>query len=197
MRGYLSFILVLVSLQLVFSLLEVKSASESTDLSKAISVERTYSVQMNVKECILEAARQGASEGFAAYDASHDIRLCRHCPDSYCSPVPAAPNRCDPLLCEQCFREGEARAEAERQALSMIDLLRTHQFDSDFLITIGGAELEAFTKADVTAKNSYALDYLRLRGDLSIRLESEKLGLSAVAKIPRGVVIEYESSGDG
>jgi hypothetical protein len=196
MRGYLSFILVLVSLQLVFSFLDVKSASESTDLSKALSVERTYSVHMNVKESVLEAARQGAREGFAAYDVSHDIRLCRHCPDAYCSVVPAAPNRCDLLLCEQCFREHEARAEAEKQALSTIGLLRSHQFDSDFWVTIGGAEIEAFTKTDVTAKNSYALDYLRLREDLPIRMESEKLGLSAAAKIPRGVVIEYESPGD-
>ena len=197
MRGYLSFILVLVSLQLVFSLLEIKSATDSFDLSKALSVERAYSVQMNVKECVLEAARQGAHEGFAVYDASHDIKFCRHCPDSYCSPVPEAPNRCDSALCSQCFREDDARAEAERHALSNMGMLLDHQFDSDFIVTIMDAKMEAFTKPGLTARNGYALGYLRFREDLGIGLESAKFNLSADAEIPRGVVIEYESTGNG
>jgi len=197
MRGYLSFVLVLVSLQLVFSLLDVKDASDSSDLSKALSVERAYSLHMNVKECILEAARQGAQEGFAVYDASHDIKLCKHCLDAYCSPIPSALNHCDPFLCNQCFREDEARAEAERYALSKIALLRSHQFDSDFRVIILNENVEVFTTADGTAKNGYALDYLRFREDLGIGLESAKFNLSADAEIPRGVVIEYESTGNG
>jgi len=196
MRGYLSFILVLVSLQLILSLLEVKEASDSADLSKALSVERAYSLHMNVKECIMESARQGAQEGFTAYDNSHDIKLCRHCPDAYCSPIPSASNHCDSLLCSQCFREEEARAEAEQYALSRIDLLRSHQFDFDFKVTILDVRIEVFTKADGMAKNGYALDYLRFREDLGIRLGSEKLDLSADAEIPRGVVVEYESTGN-
>lgn len=196
MRGYLSFVLVLVSLLLVLSLLEVREASDSSDLSKALSVERAYSVHMNVKECILEAARQGAWEGFAAYDASHDIRLCKHCLDAYCSPMPAASNRCDAVLCNRCFREDEARTEAEQQAHSRINLLRSHQFDSDFAVAIMDEEIEAFTKAEGAAKNGYVLDYLRFRQDLGIALGSGKLDVSAHAEIPRGVVIRYESTGN-
>ncbi len=196
MRGYLSFILALASLLLVFSLLEARAASHSADLSKAISVQRAYSAQMNMKECILEAARQGALEGFAAYDASHDTRLCRHCPDAYCSLLPTAPNHCDSHLCSRCFREYEARAEAERYAHSMINLLHSHQFDSDFSIEILGGRIEAFTKSDTAARNGYALDFLRFKESLGISMESAKLGLSADGEIPEGVTVTYESTGN-
>jgi hypothetical protein len=197
MRGYLSFVLVMVSLLLVFSLLDAREASLSTDLSKAISVERVYSLQMNVKECILEAARQGADEGFKAYDATHDIKKCIHCPDSFCSSNPRAKNRCDPGLCTQCFHEGEARGEAKKYAEARIGLLGIHDFDPDFTVTLWDAEVELLTQPDPTAKNGFSPDYTRFKKNLRISLVSDKLGISADARIPRGVVIYHEGAGNG
>lgn len=194
MRGYLSFVLVLLCLLILLSLLQAREASMHIDLSKAVMVERAYSISMNIKECVLEAARAGAADGFAAYDHSHDVRLCRHCADSYCSIIPIAVNRCDQALCSQCFREQEARAEAESGALSRMALLGPHAFDSDFSIGLSFPGLRAITRADVSGKNGYALDSLIFEDEVRISAESTKLGISAESKIPRGVVIAYEGA---
>ena len=92
MRGYLSFILVFIAVLLLLALLRLHDAAHSTDLSKAVAAERTYAVQMNVKESVVESARRGALAGFSDYDATHDIKLCKHCPDSYCSAIPGSTN---------------------------------------------------------------------------------------------------------
>lgn len=196
MRGYLSFVLVLASVVLVFTLLEINMVSKSFDLSKAISVERAYGLQMNVKESILESARQGARDGFNTYDFTHDIKLCKHCPDSFClPPTPPLPtNYCDPLLCAQCFRESEARMESERYAVSNITTLGHHHFDSDFRVFISQPTLKAFTTNNSMAKNGFSLDYLIFDDDLRIDLVSDDFDLSAAAKIPEGVIINESTS---
>jgi hypothetical protein len=193
MKGYLSFVLVFVSSLLILSLLSMSQAAGSVNLSKAVVVERTYGIQMNVKENLFEAARQGAMEGFADYDAAKDIRLCRHCPDHSCSPPadPPPPNICDASLCSRCFREDEARAEAEKGALSNISSLRSHVFDPDFEVQVGQPAFEVFLRSDPLARNGFALDFGRFRDPLGISVASKKLGISSRSEIPSGMVISY------
>lgn len=188
MRAYISFVLVFLSLALLLSLLSMAQAADSVDLSKAVAVSRAYGVQMNVKESVVEAAGQGAREGFAAYDASHDVGLCRHCGDHFCDPLPSSPNFCSAQLCVACFREDEAREEAAGTAVSRTDALRGHAFDGDFSVALGTVDFEVFLKADGTAKNGYALDYGRFRKDVGMTLASGKLGVTAAGKIPAGTV---------
>ena len=61
---------------LLLSLVELNLNSKTHNLSNAINAERFYRVQMNVKEVIIEAARQGAREGFQMYDSTHQISAC-------------------------------------------------------------------------------------------------------------------------
>ena len=194
MRGYLSFVLVLASLILVFTLLELSLASNSVDLSKAISAERAYGVQMNVKESIIESAKQGALEGFNTYDSSHDLSLCKHCHDFFCAPqeLLPPPNVCDQSLCERCFRESDARIEAEKGAILRVVGLANHNFDNDFDIFISPAVIDSFTAADPASKNGFSLSSLRFKDDLHLRFISKKFGLSTNATVPEGFVISYE-----
>ncbi len=185
MRAYLSFVLVLLSLVLVFSLLELNLHSRSP---KALLVERSYSRSMNVKENVLESLRQGAEEGFADYDTHHELEKCIHCPICH-------PDVCDPVKCMECFREHEAREQARQYALSRLDKLRSHVFDLDFEISIGDAEIDVFTYARPLAKNGFGLHSVRVRDDIVITIGSERFSLAGRAKIPGGVIIE--SAGDG
>ena len=185
MRAYLSFVLVLLSLTLVFSLLELNLHSHSP---KALLVERSYSLSMNVKENILESLRQGAEEGFVDYNEKHELEKCIHCPICH-------PDVCDPVRCMECFREHEAREQARLCALSRLDGLRGHVFDPDFDISIGDAEIDVFTYAQPLAKNGFGLHSVRIKKDITIRLGSEKFGMTGEARVPGGVSIE--SAGDG
>ncbi|MBU0591996.1 hypothetical protein KKF81_04545 [Candidatus Micrarchaeota archaeon] len=189
MRGYLSFLVVFVSLIIIFSLIQLSIAVNNSDFSKSIVISRTYSLQMNAKELILESARLGATDGFFVYDSSHDIKNCGHCPDAGCSPDPRAPNRCDTRMCDSCFRESDARKEAENYATAQLDSLKSYTFDPDFYVSISIPVVQAFTKFDPLAKNSHSLDYIRFVGDVRIAIESEKFDISAKAHIPKGMVI--------
>ncbi len=184
MRGYLSFILVFIAVLLLLSLLRLHDASYSTDLSKAVAAERTYAVQMNAKESVIEAARQGALGGFSDYDATHDIRLCRHCPDSFCSAIPGSANQCDNTKCMACFREADARAGAIDRALSGVRSLNSHVFDSDFEVRIGDPAMEVFLEADPAAKNGFRLGSARFTKEFLVSVDSKKFAISSTTKMP-------------
>ena len=191
MRGYLSFVLAFLSLALLLSLLLLSQAADSTDLSRAIAVSRTYGVLMNMKEAVLEAARLGGEEGFASYDDSHSIASCLSCPDHFCDPLPAAPNGCDAAVCAMCFREDEARRAAEKEALAKTGMLAGCGFDDGFNSTVEDAEFEVFLKAANGTKNGYALDYGRFRKLVAVRASSRALDVAADGAIPAGLVIGY------
>jgi len=178
------------------SLILVVQESASLDLSKAVQIERTYGLQMNVKESIIESARQGALEGFSGYDASHDVSLCRHCPDNLCIPPnpldPIPPNICDPARCEKCFREKEARKESEDGAIARLNNLKSHEFDPDFFVSIRDAEVESFLKSDPLSKNGFALDFFRFKNQCAFSVNSEKFSIESYATIPKGLVIFYD-----
>jgi hypothetical protein len=187
LRGYLSFILVLASLVLAFSLLDVHLALKSINFSKAVAVERTYGLQLNVKEAVAESARQGALDGFSAYDRAHDASSCRACLDHGCALM--MPPACDGMKCAACFREDDARRAAEHEAEGKVAALSSHVFDDDFSVLISGFAPEARLRADRDAKNGFALDTVRLGEKLEIILQSQKFGISANATLPQGMVV--------
>ena len=186
MRGYLSFVLVFLSIVLVLSMLNLHIQNKS---SRALMIERTYSTSMNVKESIIESIDQGAMQGFQQYDLSHDVLLCRHCPDNYCSPEPMALNQCDPELCEQCFRADDAKTSAEYQALLNYEKLNFHDFDPDYDVSISKPELKVFLEQDPLSKNGYSYGSFRLDKDIGIILDG--FGMVSSAKIPRGVIHDH------
>jgi hypothetical protein len=69
LKGYFTFLIVFAAFALLLSLVQLNLNSKSHDTSTAIWTERFYRVQMNVKEVIVEAAREGAADGFDAYCA--------------------------------------------------------------------------------------------------------------------------------
>lgn len=184
MRGYFSFILVFVSLLLVLTL---SSVNLQTDFSKAISIERTYGVSMNVKEVIIETLKYGANEGFGQYTSSHDIALCRHCTDHFCTYDRDFPNYCDDFLCSKCFRESDARLAAMDQAKVKISSLKNHQFDPDFTISIQDPQITIFLYPDHLAKNGFSLDSIRFEQDDFIIINSKFLSTNST--LPKDLVI--------
>ncbi len=67
MKGYFTFLIVFAAFALLLSLVQLNLNSKSHDTSTAIWTERFYRVQMNVKEVLIEASREGAEEGFNNY----------------------------------------------------------------------------------------------------------------------------------
>jgi hypothetical protein len=188
MRGYLSFVLALLSLLVLLQLSQAQLSAQDFSLSKAITVQRAYSLQMNVKECMLASARQGAMEGFRHYDATHEVSLCKHCADHFCAPLSPV-NGCDPMLCSRCFREDEARAEARQEALGRLSGLRSHLFDTDFDLSIGQVRLSAHLNHSEVSKNGYSLSHIRFDDDAGISFASRVLGIRGEAGIPGGCVV--------
>jgi hypothetical protein len=198
MRGYLSFVIVLVSSVLLLSLILLLSRARASDLSQAVALERAYGLEMNAKECAIESIRQGATIGFGAYDASHDLGDCSHCDDHFCIPPtpadPLPPNRCDALLCSNCFREQDARSAAANGALAGLVILRGNRFDEDYNASFGDAfpdDFDVFLAPDASAGNGLCIGGVRLREDLFIRVQSDKLDASLKSRLPKGTVIAH------
>jgi len=80
LKGYFGFLVVFAAFALLLSLVEFNLNSKSHDLSSAITSEKLYGIQMNVKEVIIEAAREGAKEGFNNYvngpPSPHSVAAC-------------------------------------------------------------------------------------------------------------------------
>lgn len=186
MRGYVSFVLVFLASAIALSSYSLLS-SGFPDISKAICAERAYGLQMNIKETALESVREGALEGFADYDVSHDVRSCVHCPGA-CLPPPS-PNHCDPALCMGCFREDEARLSAALGAQARLASLHQHGFDGSFSIILGQPHLDVFLKPDPLSRNGFSVDYAILRSPLKISVRSDSMEISAASELPEGMVI--------
>lgn len=163
---------------LLFSAMQFNSFSAKRSLVE----ERSYLVSMNAKETVLESIRQGALDGFRQYDSTHWIEMCMHCP-------PCHPDLCDPGKCQSCFRESEAMQSAQGAALLKLGALRSHDFDSDFSLSIGSADITAFSRAEPLSENGFALDSVRLNHDLEIGISSAKFGAGGSARIPGGLIV--------
>jgi hypothetical protein len=199
MKGYVSFILVLLASLALLDLLSLYSSSSETDLSQAVAAERIYGIEMNVKEALIASVRIGAKEGFDEYDKGHDIKNCRHCPDHFCAlSIPANPlpvNFCDNLLCGGCFRESGARNSAMMGAQNRLEALKSHTFDQDFNISFHPAEIEILLRPDPFSKNGYSLDFARFRSSCGFTVSSEKFQTERKAKIPGGFIVESPGLG--
>lgn len=200
MRGYVSFVLVFISSLILLSSLALLNAARSADLSGAVEAARAGGISMNVRECVVESVRQGASSGFLMYDASHDITLCRHCMDNSCVPPnPAYPNPvnwCDATLCGQCFRSSEARSAAETGAGAALLALRPDSFDDEYSVEIGGADFEANLMAAPQSRNGIHLESMLLRNDVVFTLESAERGFRGESVMGSGMVVRIGNAID-
>jgi hypothetical protein len=193
MKGYLSFVLASVSLALILSLLSLLAASKPGSLADAISVERTYGVQMNAKECIIGTVRQWGQKGFGEYALHHSVESCRFCPDHFCTPwsppAPSPGNPCIPQLCSACFRESEARAFSENAVSIGLGSIPQDAFDPEYLVVLSHGPPEAFLSPDPAKPGGFHLDSIRFRQDILVHAESLKLGAESDASLPSGMVV--------
>jgi hypothetical protein len=190
MKGYLSFVLAFLCLMLIIALLSIVQASTQYDFSRAIAAQRAYGVGMNAKEAITEGIRNGARTGFEAYDATHLLVACMHCPDHFCA-IPPAPNFCNEELCSLCFREDGARKAAESGINDSLAALMVHGFDPDFNVSIIGGSPEVSLAPDLKRPGKYIPDSIRLRERMGISVACEKLGIWSETGIPAGMVVRY------
>ena len=109
MRGYFSFILVFASVLLLLNLFH--SFSDLNDnYSKEIAIEKAYQLQLNAKEAIMEAARQGARQGLIEYTLLHAI--------------------------EGDYSLEDARDAARKKAFERISTLHGWEFEPEFEVKI-------------------------------------------------------------
>ncbi|MFA6530711.1 MAG: hypothetical protein WCT31_03185 [Candidatus Micrarchaeia archaeon] len=105
MKGYFAFVLVFISVILVLNSFENYALSANQSQAKQISIERAYQLQLNAKEAMLEAARNGALFGFEEYLLTH---------------------------LEGDFNFKEAREAARKKAFEYVSKLDGWEFDPDF-----------------------------------------------------------------
>ncbi|MCI0503840.1 hypothetical protein L0Y65_03955 [Candidatus Micrarchaeota archaeon] len=202
MRGYISFVLVFLCAILLLSAIPLLSQARSYDLSDAVLIERAYGLQMNAKECALEAVRQGAVAGFAGYDLSHDLGSCIHCADHFCAPPtpadPSPPNICDPARCRRCFREKEARNAAGAGAAQGLSRIRVQAYGDAAAEygDLGPDCLMAYLVPDAWAKSGLRVGSVRFCDDLPVRVRLEDGGVSISGNIPKGTVVHHGPGGD-
>jgi hypothetical protein len=120
MKGYLSFLLVFVSVFMILTLIEVSQLPSQISFSKAIAAERVYQVQMNAKEVALESVRHGGISAFKLYNETHKSEICK-------TQSPNHPN---------CFRSEEAIIWTKAGSFVLLSLLERANFDSDIKVNI-------------------------------------------------------------
>lgn len=76
MRGYFSFLIVFAACLLLVSLVQFNVNSKYSNPAGSLWVERYYQAEMNIKEAIVEAAREGAVEGIIAYSEIYSSSGC-------------------------------------------------------------------------------------------------------------------------
>ena len=139
---------------------------------------------MNVKEVIIESARQGAQKGFDAYAATHSLAACSN-----------------PETQTQCFRENEARAAANSAALANMELLVAgSKFDDEITVVLapGTYPVETSLKLSAAHHSGYELDTITISksSDMIFTLASKKdSSLSTEVVIPKITVDMDESAG--
>ena len=168
---------------LLLSLAQLNLNSKSHNLSGAIVTEKFYRTQMNVKEVIIESARQGAQEGFDVYAATHTLAACSN-----------------PQTQSQCFRENEARTAANAGALANIELiLAASDFDEmDPVIVVPGTyPVETSLKLTAEHSSGYELDTVTISksSDMMFTLTSSRdSSLSTIITVPKITVSTDEST---
>ncbi len=139
MRGYFTFLVVFAACLLLISLAQFNTSAKTSDLGSAIWVERYYQVQINAKEAVVEAARQGAREGFFQY--SEELAACavRDCtPKCGALAVAAAPcfAGCVPAEIAGSYSDDCLQRKINSVAAEKINLLDGAVFDPEIKVSI-------------------------------------------------------------
>lgn len=71
MRGYLTFLIVFAACLITISLIQFNMNAKYSNSARALWTERYYQAEMNIKEAIVEAVREGAAEGVISYCESY------------------------------------------------------------------------------------------------------------------------------
>ncbi|NYZ77274.1 hypothetical protein H0O02_03085 [Candidatus Micrarchaeota archaeon] len=156
MRGYFAFLIVFAAFALLISLAELNLSSKSHNLSAAITAEKFYRTQMNVKEVLIEAARQGAAGGFDAYAATHN--------EAACLAGDAA----------HCFSSRDAENAAGLAAIAKMQLvIAGADFDGvDVEVQFGADSAQAHVEPDSASPSGWRLSGVDL-SSISIKAASE------------------------
>ena len=178
--------IVFAAFALLLSLAQLNLNSKSHNLSGAIITEKFYRTQMNVKEVIIESARQGAQEEFDAYVDPPNPRTLAACSN--------------PKTQAQCFKEPEAIAYANAGALANIEkVLLASDFDEMHLVVLfpGTYPIEVTLKPSVlTPENpsGYELDTIKISktSDMAFTLTSSRDSSLSKAIIVPNIVERYE-----
>ena len=88
MRGYVTFILVFSAVILLLLSIEALTYSDKTNLTQAIAFSRVSKIDLNVKESLIELARQGANSGLNAYIIKKQIEAAEKCIGLVACPPP-------------------------------------------------------------------------------------------------------------
>jgi len=161
LKGYFGFLVVFAAFALLLSLVEFNLNSKSHDLSSAITSEKLYGIQMNVKEVIIEAAREGAKEGFDNYTATHSVAACSDLKASACC----------------CFRIQDAERDTVNGARAKLSsVLSNANFDDS--VTVGFVldpllSISSEIVEDPTSPSGYRLSSITIQS-IQINITSKK-----------------------
>lgn len=181
LRGYFTFLIVFAAFALLISLAELNLNSKTHNLSSAITTEKFYRIQMNVKEVIVESARQGAQQGFDAYAATHTEAACMESPNH-----PA------------CFKSRDAQESADNAALLKIEMVLASADFGDAAVVLNPGTNPVNSKVEPAPTLSgwrLASFELSKTSDMSFTVASEEQpSLSTTVKIPKITVSMDEST---
>ncbi len=160
MKGYISFILVFASIFLILTFITINLSSTDFNLARAVSAERTYQIQLNLKEAMIESAKQGAMNGFEKYSVLRSDEAClMYCVErGVC--LLSRPPTCNKPSCKQfCFKESDAEKAAEEAAVSNMARVKSAFSQDDVSIelwcgALGGDAGKGITNSLMTDSGS-------------------------------------------
>ena len=139
MRGYFTFLIVFAAFLLLISLAQFNTNAKTSNLGPAIWVERYYQVQMNAKEAVVEAAREGAKEGFFQYSAElTECAIAECAPKCGVTTVAAAGcfAGCVPSEIAGSYSSDCLQRKVNSVAAEKIKSLNNFEFDSEIAVEI-------------------------------------------------------------
>ena len=159
MRGYFTFLIVFAAFLLLISLAQFNTSAKTSNLGPAIWVERYYQVQMNAKEAVVEASREGVRDGLTSYTAKFigcaAVECAAKC--SACITVAGC------ALCGECIEDKIAdlsksvpciQREINAKSIEKIRSLNNADFDSEIDVCIYFEDYEEKTCLNVCNPSS-------------------------------------------
>jgi len=139
MRGYFTFLIVFAAFLLVISLAQFNTNAKTSNLGPAIWVERYYQVQLNAKEAVVEAAREGAREGFFLYSAElTECAIAKCTPECGATTIAAAGcfAGCVPSEIAGSYSGDCLQRKINSAAVEKIKSLNNIEFDSEIAVEV-------------------------------------------------------------